>query len=321
VYLSPNPLRHFAGQVPITGEPFIPVLFTLGLLGFFVALAKRRFFLPAWLVTIWLLHPRSADVLMLLPLAMLAAVAVHQLVLPLIVQTSQTSYGGGFPALRYAGQSWVRGINRRLYQLPIVLFIGGLLAYTGAGAVRAVQAFDPPLPLIEHETMEWIAANPDIPPDARFLVITNTADWQVDAAEMWFPVLAQRESVLTVQHAGWRYNVFQTRAFRERLHACVDRDIACLLDLEADIAAARGYELQTEGSLESAITRARATTGTVDVVAASPRVFDYVYISPAVRGTLIEYFADAPENYLPLRREGGADVYQRLVTQEDAGEP
>lgn len=314
VYLPANPLHIFSGYT-LTGEPFIPVILTFGLLGLLVTLAKRRFFLPAWFVAIVLLHPRSAGVLALIPLAMMAAVALHQLVLPLIVQMSRAQYAGGIAALRYTGQDWLRETNKHLYYLPTSIFIAALTGYTLFGALVAVARLPAPLSLIEHETMAWIAANPEIAPDARFLVITAADDWESDGVAAWFPVLAGRNSVLTVPHSGWQYNVFQTQQFYERLHGCVNTGSRCLQTLELDIAETRGIRqdgVLPEGELESALVRARTAEETVDLDAVVPRVYDYVYISPNVRGALVEYFASSQDNYLPLRSEGGVRVYQRI---------
>jgi hypothetical protein len=57
------------------------------------------------------------------------------------------------------------------------------------------------LPSGERDAMAWVASN--TPPDAQVLVLSATRSWEEDMVGEWFPLLAQRHSVLTPQGAEW----------------------------------------------------------------------------------------------------------------------
>ena len=57
------------------------ILGAVGLLGFVYQLVRRRYLLPAWVVLVFVLDPRGAATMAMLPLALLVAVAVDEVVL------------------------------------------------------------------------------------------------------------------------------------------------------------------------------------------------------------------------------------------------
>jgi hypothetical protein len=70
----------------------------------------------------------------------------------------------------------------------------GLPSHAGADPLEA-------LPAPEREAMAWIADQ--TPAGSTFLVLSPKASWEVDYVLEWFPALAQRKSVLTVQGSEW----------------------------------------------------------------------------------------------------------------------
>jgi hypothetical protein len=81
----------------------------------------------------------------------------------------------------------------------------------------------------QRSVMQWIAGA--TPPDSRFLVIPRTP-WQVDKESEWFPVLAQRQSLATVQGNEWSTNGgFDTSVYLyDRAWDCGYQDTSCLTD-------------------------------------------------------------------------------------------
>jgi hypothetical protein len=81
-----------------------------------------------------------------------------------------------------------------------VLLIGSLVlphwlaAHPGAYALEA-------LPDGEREAMAWVAEH--TPENGVFLVLSPKRSWEADYVLEWFPALAHRKSVLTVQGAEW----------------------------------------------------------------------------------------------------------------------
>jgi len=70
----------------------------------------------------------------------------------------------------------------------------GLPSRAAAGPLEA-------LPAAEREAMAWIANQ--TPAASKFLVLSPKTSWEVDYVLEWFPALAHRKSVLTVQGSEW----------------------------------------------------------------------------------------------------------------------
>ncbi len=51
------------------------------------------------------------------------------------------------------------------------------------------------------QAMEWVGEN--IPPEASFFVVPSSTWWETDAVGEWFPALAERTNLLTVQGSEW----------------------------------------------------------------------------------------------------------------------
>jgi hypothetical protein len=61
----------------------------------------------------------------------------------------------------------------------------------------------------EANDFRWIADN--TPADARFVVLSSSRNWQYDHAAEWFPVIAGRKSINTVQGSEWQSSGSYTR--------------------------------------------------------------------------------------------------------------
>jgi hypothetical protein len=83
------------------------------------------------------------------------------------------------------------------------------------------------LPREERQAMAWVAER--APAEARFAVVSGEP-WSTDRSSEWFPVLARRVSVATVQGTEWLPDrAFSRRAEQHReLQQCGSRDVACL---------------------------------------------------------------------------------------------
>jgi hypothetical protein len=77
--------------------------------------------------------------------------------------------------------------------------------------------------------MEWISKN--VEPNASFAVITGRT-WEIDYLSEWFPVIAERRSIATVQGAEWTgLEAFLRRlaAYRQ-LQQCAKSTATCVTD-------------------------------------------------------------------------------------------
>ncbi len=157
-----------------TGEPGLTVWACLGLLGIAAALRDRRYLLPVWVLLIYLLDPRKGMSLGSVPLAMLVGYGWSRLLLP--------------------------QLSPRLSRFTL----GVLLAYATVAALALAVTPLPSwavLPQGEREAMAWVRDH--TPADSRFLVIGSSWLWARDQAGEWFPALAGRASLATVQGREW----------------------------------------------------------------------------------------------------------------------
>jgi hypothetical protein len=81
------------------------------------------------------------------------------------------------------------------------------------------------LPADEREAMAWVAR--ETPDDARFVVVTHQP-WTIDRTAEWFPVIAERRSIATVQGYEWIRGAFADQLeLNGDLQECAELGGAC----------------------------------------------------------------------------------------------
>lgn len=166
-----------------TEEPYATVIAVLGLIGIGHRLVRRDYLLPLWMVIPFFVEGRSAAGPAAIPLAMLAAIGLLDVVLPAI---------------------GVRGSSEQSEQLSfaernIFLYVAVYLLFStyqfGFGLSHATLYAD------DRAAMTWVREN--TPADSRFLVLTGTTSVSCDSVLEWFPALSGRQSIYTVQGREW----------------------------------------------------------------------------------------------------------------------
>ena len=197
-------------------EPFMPWITGMAALGLAWSLARREALLPVWLVGIVLLDANAAPTDATVPLAMLAAVGLGRVVLPALAGSVEHVRDRPGEAL----------LSSRAVRLTVTALLG--LAFLGAIA-RPIQEDSPDhaVPSDVRTAMTWVATN--TPPRAAFVVVTGR-DWFSDAVSEWFPAIADRVSVATVQGHEWLGSAGWWRQQRldADLQACSTATTACL---------------------------------------------------------------------------------------------
>jgi hypothetical protein len=193
-------------------EPLFPLIAALGLLGIFACIARRDWLLPAWYVMALLVDPRGLA-FAALPFIMMASVALTELVIPgveaLAVRHGRIGQGMANPV--------VRGL---IYLVALGLVLNAALT---SAAVRATD-----LPASDREAMDWVRQN--TPEGSRFLVLTGNLSPMQDAVTEWFPALAGRMNLTTLQGTEWTTGsgFWPLLQAITRVQACWPQDEACL---------------------------------------------------------------------------------------------
>jgi hypothetical protein len=207
----------------ITGEPLFPLVYALGLLGALVEITRRRWILAIWWLLIVLAEVRAPGTYSALPIAMLAGVAVTEVLVPLLRRWREDGVTRS-RSFRLAGANvsgWSAGV------LAGLVFYSTFAALTRTPSIPSELSYLGSLDAGDRAAMRWVATSTPTP--SRVLVITGAA-WSNDRIAEWFPVLAQRRSVATVQGSEWLPGGEFSRRLEasEALSSCAARDVACV---------------------------------------------------------------------------------------------
>ncbi len=197
-----------------TEEPYATVIAVLGLIGIAFRLLRRDYLLPLWMAIPFFVEGRSAAGPAAIPLAMLAAVGLVDVILAAL-----QSSAGKDPMKPSDDVSNVER-NVFIYLLVYLLFSTYQFGFQLSGATLY-----PP----DREAMQWVKENTSA--DSRFLVLTGTTSVSCDSVMEWFPALTGRQSIYTVQGTEWtqgpNFNSYvkSTYAVQECL---MNSDASCL---------------------------------------------------------------------------------------------
>jgi hypothetical protein len=199
-----------------TGEPFFPLIAALGLLGAVYAVVRGDWLLPAWWMITVMMGTRAFPTLAVIPTSMLAAVSIRYVVGPALVRAG-TQVQDGVARLTRPRKLAIAGLGGLA-----LLFLVGASLEDSVGDQRYLR----PLTTAEVEAMEWISR--ETPEDARFLVLSRNG-WFADRDGEWFPALAERENVATVQGYEWVAGEFERRGTLQTMaQMCLPGEGNCL---------------------------------------------------------------------------------------------
>jgi hypothetical protein len=198
-----------------THEALLPIVAGLGFTGFAALLISRQSFLPVLLTLVLFFDPRGPHAAPTALVCILAAYATLALIGPAIGR-----------ALR----------DRRIQPRrdPSMTLAAIVTVYALATSpLTPIQARSPIniLPASDRAAMAWVQAN--TPEGAAFVVVPAHDLWEVDVSSEWFPALAGRKSLSTVQGTEWfrgESGMTAAEARYDELIACAQETAGCLED-------------------------------------------------------------------------------------------
>jgi len=194
-----------------TEEPYATVIAILGLIGIASRLLRRDYLLPLWMVIPFFVEGRSAAGPAAIPLAMLAAIGLVDVVLSALQsRNAEPQPDEVLPVER----------NVFIYLLLYLLFS----TYQFGFGLSSATLYAP-----DREAMQWVKEN--TPAESRFLVLTGTTSVSCDSVMEWFPALTGRQSIYTVQGTEWtegsNFNNYVRSTYA--VQGCLsDSDVACV---------------------------------------------------------------------------------------------
>jgi hypothetical protein len=207
-----------------TEETFLTLFGILALFGAIDAILRKKFLVVGWLLVLIILNPRSMNRSSVLPISMLAGMAIHSVVLPGIGKYLDPSIG------KEGAGNLIDDLRPIATRTAFGLLLFGALL---SGVFRFYLGAPPLLSLSnsQREAMGWVDIH--TPATSRFLILPTSTAWQMDRTEEWFPTLADRTSLTTVQGHEWMpgsvFDVFQH--LTDRILTCQRAEIACIENL------------------------------------------------------------------------------------------
>jgi hypothetical protein len=221
-------------QFVSTSEPLFPIWGVLAFIGGVTALITRRWLLPVWWLLIIILDVRAYPTFTTLPLAMLAGIAVSDVVFPAVKHNLPLK----LPANWRDGINSVRRGDAMPFAAPAAVFLGLLVFATVAALLRDGGLSGEGMHLRsissdERAAMAWVRQR--TPESSKFLIVPESS-WETARTAEWFPVLADRRSVTTVQGSEWMDDGEFERASRiyDQAFECGYRTTSCLGELAVD---------------------------------------------------------------------------------------
>jgi hypothetical protein len=198
-----------------TQEPLMTLLAALGFIGIFVTCAQRKYLFAAWLVIPFLVDPRSKFTVAAVPISLLAAIALTGLVFPTLFSIENHRE----PLKKYEPFGSLTG---RIFLITFLVYI------CFADYLAMLQVAPARIDSGNIQAMEWVKAKTD--PGTRFIVLTGQQLWACDPVQEWFPAIADRTSLTTLQGQEWLLgSSFATRQEGlQGLQACENQSSGCL---------------------------------------------------------------------------------------------
>lgn len=169
---------------------FTPIL-VFAILGLGRQIVKKDWLLPAWVAAAALVDARSLERSLAVPLSLLAAVAIDEIVLPGLSALTDNDF-----------------LKKRLFpNLLSALLLAYLLIRTAVTSQLYLLAHTSTLDVLstqDRQAMDWIQQN--LPVNDSFLALTAPTIWETNEVSEWFPARAARQSLTTVQGSEWLPN-------------------------------------------------------------------------------------------------------------------
>lgn len=171
----------------ITDEFGIRSIALLGMIGLFLFIARKRYFIPALFLISYLVAPRSAKIFIAPMLAVAASYTLITLMNLMDRWRKGEKEGGG--ETPFASTTLTKLLLGLLFFQWFAAAISLLIPFSYIKMTKA-----------DETAMHWILTNSD--QNDQFVVLTGYL-WSSDPVSEWFPVLTSRTSVATVQGTEW----------------------------------------------------------------------------------------------------------------------
>jgi hypothetical protein len=207
-----------------TEEPYATVIAVLGLIGIAHRLLHRDYLLPLWMAIPFFVEGRSAAGPAAIPLAMLAAIGLVDVIFAGlgVLGARSASIPTQESAEKETMAAHVLPAERNIFIYVLLYLI--FSAYQFGLGLSSATLYPP-----DQEAMNWVRAH--TPDSSSFLVLTGTSSVSCDSVLEWFPALTGRQSIFTVQGTEWtqgpNFNQYVTSTYAAQ-KCLATGDASCL---------------------------------------------------------------------------------------------
>jgi hypothetical protein len=202
-------------SLQFTGEitTFIAVF---ALIGAFVMLARRDYFLLVWGIGCLIVDPRGGIPFSLLPFSILAMLSITELIAPFILKNRSRE-----------DHPWWNFLDRPVGKLFIGFFavfcISNTYNYSNIVSYQSLSSN-------EQQAMMWVKENSAY--DDKFLVLGSQINPAHSSLTEWFPALTDRRSITTVQGQEWVGNYHNAIDIFALYQQCLSEDLDCIREID-----------------------------------------------------------------------------------------
>ncbi len=207
----------------ISGEAFFTPFIVIALFGFGICLQKKEYYLPACILVVVLFNPRSLDRSMVLFMSLLSGVGYQAFIYPIFSK----------PYTEESSQvKDIKNDNGRMAISRIGIILLSYLvirsAITSMAFLMIPGASLNHVSLDDRTAMTWVKNNTAMA--EKFLVLSKPVTWQIDHRSEWFPAIAERRSITTVQGSEWLDGgiYYPLQELHEDVSKCFARNLICL---------------------------------------------------------------------------------------------
>lgn len=195
-----------------TNEPYLHIQGLIALIGIFVCLSRRNYWLPTWLAAVFIFEPRLVASYSILPTALFVGTGLDFLIASLNPPN--------------ATHNSLSSLNKNPLSPTSKIMLGFFLLYALVSAyIAAPRQY---LSVNNRQAMAWIKDN--LPANSQFLIISGINGPGEDYISEWFPVLSDSTSLATPQGREW----FSGNEFvklwqnHDKLQGCREKDVSCV---------------------------------------------------------------------------------------------
>jgi len=206
-----------------TGE-YTTVIAVFALIGFFIQLAKNNYFFPVWALLCLIVDPRGGIPASVIPFTFLAVSTIADGIAPQLINLKNGDQHQ---------DSWTGSLNTKIGRLFFGFFI--ILFLYNAYSVSNTLSYQV-LGKEEVEAINWVKSNTDV--TDHFLILDEQNNPLLSPFTEWFPALAERRSIATIQGTEWlngddNYN--KQYSIITSFHECLYKNVKCLYELNDKI--------------------------------------------------------------------------------------